>query len=193
MIVQLSGSVLESTLGRLVLDVNGIGYELITPTRQFSSVRVGDHVTVITSFVVREDSHTLYGFESRDDKQLFASLHSVTGVGPKSALAVLSHWDSETIANAIANGDDKIFSAVSGIGPKTAKLICVTLAGKVSLATSGISTELQSVISALISFGWSDSTATKTVKSMALENPAMSPGDVLKAALASNSSAKVAD
>jgi Holliday junction DNA helicase RuvA len=192
-IVQLSGSVLESNLGRLVLDVNGVGYEVITPSRQFSKVSVGDNVTVITSFVVREDSQTLYGFESHEAKQLFMSLHSVTGVGPKSALAVLSHWDSDTIANAIAHGDDKVFSAVSGIGPKTAKLICVTLAGKVSLAAAGTSAELQSVISALISFGWSDAIATKTVKTIAAESPTMSAGEILKAALASNSSAKVAD
>lgn len=193
MIVQLSGSVLESTLGRLVVDVNGVGYEVITPSRQFSKVSVGDKVTVITSFVVKEDSQTLYGFESHEAKQLFTSLHSVTGVGPKSALAVLSHWDSEAIANAIANGDDKVFSAVSGIGPKTAKLICVSLAGKVSLATAGTSAELQSVITALLNFGWSDAVATKTVKAMASENPTLSAGEILKAALASKSSAKVAD
>ncbi|MEY4980909.1 MAG: hypothetical protein RL174_247 [Actinomycetota bacterium] len=193
MIVQLSGIVLESTLGRLVLDVNGVGYELITPARQFSRVKIGDSVTAITSLVIREDAHTLFGFDSHEARQLFTSLHSVTGVGPKSALAVLSHWDAETIADAIANGDDKVFSAVSGIGPKTAKLICVTLAGKVSLAAAGTSADMQSVISALMSFGWSDSMATRTVKTMASDNPALSAAEILKAALASNSSAKVAD
>jgi Holliday junction DNA helicase RuvA len=192
-IVQLSGIVLESTLGRLVLDVNGVGYELITPARQFSRVKIGDSVTAITSLVIREDAHTLFGFDSHEARQLFTSLHSVTGVGPKSALAVLSHWDAETIADAIANGDDKVFSAVSGIGPKTAKLICVTLAGKVSLAAAGTSADMQSVISALMSFGWSDSMATRTVKTMASDNPALSAAEILKAALASNSSAKVAD
>lgn len=193
MIVQLSGIVLESTLGRLVLDVNGVGYELITPARQFSRVKIGDSVTAITSLVIREDAHTLFGFDSHEAKQLFTSLHSVTGVGPKSALAVLSHWDADTIADAIANGDDKVFSAVSGIGPKTAKLICVTLAGKVSLAAAGTSADMQSVISALMSFGWSDSMATRTVKTLASDNPALSAAEILKAALASNSSAKVAD
>lgn len=193
MIVQISGTVLESNLGRLVLDVNGVGYEINVPARQFLNLKLGDRVTAITSLVIREDSHTLYGFESHEAKQLFTSLHSVSGVGPKSALAVLSHWDPDTIAGAISSGDDKVFSAVSGIGPKTAKLICVTLAGKVSPHASGTSDELQSVISALTSFGWNEAVATKTVKSMAGEAPQLSAGELLKAALASNSTAKVAD
>lgn len=193
MIVQLTGEVLESSLGRLVIDVHGVGYEVITPAKQFVSQRVGDQVTAITSLIIREDSHTLYGFEDSASKQLFSSLHSVSGVGPKSALAVLSHWDPETIAEAIAEGNDKVFSAVSGIGPKTAKLICVTLAGKVSSAVQGESPVMRDVISALIGLGWNESLATKTVKAALEQNPASSAGELLKLTLASASTAKVSN
>lgn len=193
MIVQLTGRIAEAGIGRFVIDVNGVGYELSTPARQFSGIKVGDQITAITTLIVREDSHTLFGFEDSASKQLFTQLHSVSGVGPKSALAVLSHWEPEVIANAIAEGQDKVFSAVTGIGPKTAKLICVTLAGKVSIAGSSGNIEIDSVVSALTSLGWNELTAAKTAKMLLAENPNLSAAQVLKAALASVSSAKLAD
>lgn len=193
MIVQLSGRIAEVAIGRLVIDVNGVGYELSTPARQFSGAKIGDQITAITSLIIREDSHTLFGFEDAASKQLFAQLHSVSGVGPKSALAVLSHWEPDVIANAIAEGQDKVFSAVTGIGPKTAKLICVTLAGKVSIANSSGNVAIDSVVAALASLGWNELTAAKTAKLLLSENPDLSAAEVLKAALASVSSAKLAD
>ena len=191
MIVQLTGKILESSIGRLVIDVNGVGYELITPAKQFAGLRIGDVVTAKTALVIREDAHTLFGFEDAASKQLFASLHSVSGVGPKSAIAVLSHWDAEVIAEAIADGNDKVFSAVSGIGPKTAKLICVTLAGKISATSAGASPIANDVIKALVGLGWNEAAAAKTVKASLEELPGMSAAELLKASLASVSTAKV--
>jgi len=190
-IVQLTGKVLESSIGRLVIDVNGVGYELVTPARQFAGLKPGAEITAKTSLVVREDSQTLFGFEDTASKALFASLHSVSGVGPKSAIAVLSHWDPEVIAQAIAEGNDKVFSAVSGIGPKTAKLICVTLAGKISLTASSSSPIANDVVKALIGLGWNEATAAKTVKTSLELHPNVGAAELLKVSLASASTAKV--
>lgn len=131
MIAQLTGSIVEANTGRVVLDVAGVGYELLVPATQFDDVRNSQTLTVFTVLIVREDSHTLFGFEDRISKSLFLQLNSVTGVGPKSALAVLSQLSADDISRAITSGNDAIFKSVSGIGPKTAKLICITLAGKV--------------------------------------------------------------
>lgn len=193
MIVQLTGKILELDLGRLVVDVSGVGYEVSVPTRQFLSHKVGDSITVLTALIIREDAHILFGFEDSFSKKLFSQLHSVSGVGPKSAMAVLSHWEPQVIASAIAEGTDAVFSAVSGIGPKTAKLICVTLAGKVSIIETGANAQLDRAVEGLMSLGWSELAASKAAKAALEHNASLTAAEILKTALASKSSAKLAE
>jgi Holliday junction DNA helicase RuvA len=124
--------------------------------------------------VVREDAMTLFGFQASLEQELFDLLRSVTGVGPKSALAILGALSTAEIASAVALDDDAAFRAVSGIGPKTAKLITVTLAGKLShLVLDGQSavahgeTDFASVVEALVSLGWPEKPAQDAVKQVA--------------------------
>jgi len=171
-IAALSGIALEATPGRLIIDVNGVGYLVNVITQLSAKVSVGDKVSLRTAMVVREDAMLLFGFETNEEQRVFELLCSVSGVGPKSALAILSAADVAQIAQAVATEQDSVFKAVSGIGPKTAKLIVVSLAGKMfapsqvtSVASSPSASSAQvQVISALVSLGYQERAATQAVQ-----------------------------
>lgn len=171
-----------------------MGYVVAT-TPQFSlTLRLGSEAFIHTAQIVREDSLSLFGFASADELEVFEILIAVTGVGPKSALGVLAALSPEQIADAVAIEDDAAFRKVSGIGPKTAKLIIVSLAGKlalrprVSAVATGSAAVKASVIEALLGLGWNERTAVETVERLlaASESPADEtvPG-LLRSALAS--------
>ena len=174
-----------------MLDIAGVGYEVLIAATSFSEVRLNQTATIFTVLIVREDSQTLFGFEDRIAKSLFLQLNSVTGVGPKSALAVLSQLSADDIARAISSGNDAVFKRVTGIGPKTAKLICITLAGKVQRSIAGPTSSDASVIEALVGLGWQEAVADKAVADVLAENPGLTSSALLKIVLASASSAKV--
>ena len=131
-------------------------------------MKLGSEISLFTSMIVREDAMTLYGFSDSFEQILFDLLRSVTGVGPKSALGILSSLSTEQIQLAVATEDDAAFRAVTGIGPKTAKLITVTLAGKMQSASTidapSRRTDLTSVIEALIGLGWPERNAAEAVR-----------------------------
>lgn len=157
-----------------MLDVNGVGYLVFITTATARELSIGENAYLHTSFIVREDSMTLYGFESQLELNLFDLLLSVSGVGPKSALGILSALTPAMVAEAVAKEQDSAFKAVSGIGPKTAKLIVVTLAGKLNHLAGSTNIAKQarhnideaSVISALQGLGWSERQATEAVNSV---------------------------
>ena len=127
-----------------------------------------------TNLIVREDALSLYGFESREELTVFTQLISVTGVGPKSALGVLSSLTVPQIAQAVADDDDAPFRRVSGIGPKTAKLIVVQLAGKLAVVPAAAPAAVAAhgqvplqVTQALVGLGWTERTAAEAVASVA--------------------------
>ena len=130
MIAQLKGIVIDVRLNRVVLEVSGIGYEIIVAPELASNSRVGDLLTLHTSLVVREDSWTLYGFEKVDSKSLFEQLQSVTGIGPKVASALLAVYTPEELRNAIATQDNAALERVPGIGKKVASRIILELKDK---------------------------------------------------------------
>ncbi len=130
MIAQLRGSVLEVRLNLITLDVNGVGYEVIVAPDLAANSRIGDLVSIHTSLVVREDSWTLYGFESNESKTLFEQLQSVTGIGPKVASALLSVYGPNDLRVAIANQDNAALEKVPGIGKKVASRIILELKDK---------------------------------------------------------------
>lgn len=115
--------------GWIVVAVGGMGFRLEVSER-IAGAHVGARVDLHTQLVVREDSLTLFGFETVEELEVFGLLMSVSGVGPRSALGVLSTLTPGEIAQAVVGEDEKPFRKVSGIGPKTAKLIVVQLAGK---------------------------------------------------------------
>lgn len=175
MIASIRGQLAAKTAHQLVVDVNGVGYLVHVTPKTSSKFSLGEDTQLFTVLVVREDAMTLFGFQSSLEQELFDLLRSVTGVGPKSALAILGALSTAEIASAVALDDDAAFRAVSGIGPKTAKLITVTLSGKLShlvlepqTGTESVNADLGSVVEALVSLGWPERAAQEAVKSVSV-------------------------
>ncbi|MEJ1921168.1 Holliday junction branch migration protein RuvA [Microbacterium sp. KHB019] len=167
MISSLHGPVLSTGTDHVVVEVGGVGFFVFVPADVAHTARVGENLRLHTSLIVREDALTLFGFADRVELDVFGQLLSVTGVGPKSALGVLGHLTVDQIAAAVADDDDAPFRRVSGIGPKTAKLIVVQLAGKLQPPSSTPSSRTGSaadavvaqVTAALVGLGWSEKVA----------------------------------
>jgi holliday junction DNA helicase RuvA len=170
MIASLSGTVLSVGGTSVVLEVGGVGLLVaITPAHALE-LRVGAEARMRTALIVREDELALYGFADDDGKAVFDLLRGVSGVGPKSAMAVLAALSPAEISSAVAAEDDGSFRKVTGIGPKTAKLIVVSLAGKIHVAPSGIGRQVRAtptvahnVLVALVGLGWSERVAAQAV------------------------------
>ncbi|WP_311257203.1 Holliday junction branch migration protein RuvA [Microbacterium sp. WCS2018Hpa-9] len=176
MISSLHGAVLHSTADQVIIDVGGVGFSVAVPADVAHTATVGEKLLLHTSLIVREDSLSLFGFADRSELEVFGLLISVTGVGPKSALGVLSHLTVDQIADAVTAEDDAPFRRVSGIGPKTAKLIVLQLAGKVhpvgigsKPAKAGPVDVVDQVTAALVGLGWSEKVAAEAAAQTAAE------------------------
>ena len=132
MIAYVRGKVLATTEETMIVDVNGLGYEIYCSAGAFRKGTVGEIIELHTYLQVKEDGITLFGFESLKEKDLFLKLISVDGVGPKLGVSVLSGMSGEDFATAIATADSKRLSAVKGLGKKTAEKIILALHGKIS-------------------------------------------------------------
>ena len=132
MIARLRGEVVERGPGWLVVDVAGVGYEVLVPARVGESAR--DEVTLLVHTAVREDAITLYGFATAEEKSAFVALTGVSGIGLKLGLACLSGLTVDALARALNGGDIRTLSAVPGIGKKTAERLILELKGKLSAA-----------------------------------------------------------
>ncbi len=176
MISSLRGRAAHVDTDSLVVEVGGVGLTVAVTPHVAHATNIGDEVHLHTNLIVREDALSLFGFETRDELVVFTQLLSVTGVGPKSALGVLAALSVAQIAEAVGADDDAPFRRVSGIGPKTAKLIVVQLAGKVAAprpaggaardAAPGVTVQ---VTQALIGLGWSERAAADAVAAAAEE------------------------
>jgi holliday junction DNA helicase RuvA len=185
-IASLRGLVADIAGPEVVLEVQGIGYLVTVPDRSALHFSLGEEVHLHTSMVVRDDHVAIFGFESREELGLFALLRSVTGVGPKMALAVLGHMTPGAIHDAVVSENDSAFRAVSGVGAKTAKLIVLSLQGAFdhvprssdgSAASASVPDVLRaSVIQALVGLGWSEKIA-KTGVDQALDQRPEEPVD----------------
>lgn len=182
MISSVRGSVLAVTGVSAVIEVGGIGLSVAVTPGHAALLHEGREAAIHTALIVKEDDLSLYGFPDVEQLQVFNLLRGVTGVGPKSALGVLSAMSPDEIARAVNAEDDSAFRKVSGIGPKTAKLIVVSLAGKLvasrtpSAVTSGAGSAdaVVGVIDALIGLGWSEKAASKAAEdARAAVDPAM--------------------
>ena len=132
MIAYIRGKVLATTEETMIVDVNGLGYEVYCSSGAFAKAIVGETVELHTYLQVKEDGITLFGFESVKEKELFLKLISVSGVGPKLGISVLSGMSGEDFATAIATADAKRLAGVKGLGKKTAEKIILELHGKIS-------------------------------------------------------------
>ena len=192
MIASLRGTVSIVHENSCVIDVSGVGYLVAITTSHKSSLILGESVTMLTTLIVREDSMTLFGFENRESLELFEAFITVSGVGPRSALAILGHLTPAEAFMAVVNEDDAVFRKVTGIGPKTAKLIIVQLAGKLSAITAvGVPKSADSardaaetVVVALVGLGWVERTARETVDGVQLEQSEAPAATLLRLALA---------
>jgi Holliday junction DNA helicase RuvA len=136
MITFLQGKLIEAHPTQVIVDVNGVGYEALIPLSSFDKLpQPGQAVKLLTQLVVREDAHTLYGFMTPEERNLFRLLvDTVSGIGPKTALNVLSGISVTAFRGAVANGDIKALSQISGVGKKTAERIVVELKDKIGMA-----------------------------------------------------------
>jgi len=181
----IAGTIEARSATSVVIAAAGVGYELLAPLgAPFPAP--GETAKVSVHLVVREDAQTLYGFPSRDDRDLFRILLRVRGVGPSMALGVLSGMSAAEIAGAVARDDLKAFTAIKGVGKKTAEQILLDLRDKSALLASvagaapaapeplepgegSAPPNLADAITALVSIGYSDKEATKKVESAATD------------------------
>lgn len=170
----LSGKLIEKSPTAIVMDVNGIGYDLTIPVSTYASLpALGEQVKLLTHFVVREDAQLLYGFATEEERKMFRLLISISGIGPKIANTALSGILVEDLKAAIKEGNVAILTSVSGIGKKTAERIVIELREKVILeggkATGAksslplISSEAEDAVQALIALGYSKNEAQVAV------------------------------
>ena len=194
-ISSLNGRIIALDSSSAVVDVSGVGYLVQITASTSRSLKLDHSAFLFTSLIVRDDGFTLFGFMTLAEQRIFDLLRSVTGVGPKSALAILGDLSVEQIVESVAKENDAAFKAVSGIGPKTAKLIIVTLAGKlgssVERSKDSVGSELSVVITALIGLGWNERSAINAAsKASDVLGANSSTNDLLKAALAQLGSSK---
>jgi Holliday junction DNA helicase RuvA len=174
MIATLNGVVSEKLGNVVVLDVQGVGYGLLVPAEDFGRLAGGEKAKLYVYEHIREQAHDLYGFVSRDTKQLFEQLLDVNGVGPKMALNVLSIGSSTAVREAIAGGDVKFIQQANGVGKRVAERLVVELKDKVGL--SGVDLQstglLQSesmltqdeAVEALVALGYAPADAAKALQ-----------------------------
>jgi holliday junction DNA helicase RuvA len=176
----LRGTVAHVGLSTAVIDLNGAGMSVNATPQTLSKLRTGEEGKLFTSLIVREDSLTLFGFASDDEREVFDVLLSVSGVGPRLALAVLAVHEPEAIRVAAHTGDSKTFTKVPGIGPKVAGRIVLELAGKLvphgtpaaaAPAASAESVWKPQVVAAMTSLGWSEKDATGSIDKALADSP----------------------
>lgn len=169
MIASLNGILRFKSPGSIVVDVQGVGYEVFISSRTYDLLpEIGEDCFLFIHTHVREDAITLFGFENQETKALFLLLVTVSGIGPKLALAILSGLGSEDLSTAISMEDYGRLTAISGVGKKTAQRLCVELSEKVGrIAPSGVEGQpsvsstspiqgnaIQDAVSALINLGY---------------------------------------
>ena len=187
MIELLAGRVARLSTDSLTLMVSGVGFRVAITPRFSLKLKLQQELELVTKLVVREDDLSLFGFETAGEQETFDLLCSVSGIGPKLAMTVLSGMDAQQIANAVNSQDDAAFRAISGIGPKTAKLIVISLANKVGLSSSSPRSK---VLEALLQLGTDEVLARDILTQLPddLDNSA-----ALKAALALLGKSKLAE
>lgn len=153
MIAQISGTIIDQTDKEVVMDVRGIGYNVYTVAPSFS---LGTSTTLYTHHVIKDDAHELYGFQTKEERDFFKVLIGVTGVGPKTALAMLTLYTLRDIVSLIKNGDAKSISLVSGIGKKTAEKVVIDLKDKVEHFEGSGHKISNDLVDALLSLGYKE-------------------------------------
>lgn len=171
MIGRLSGLLAEKNPPQLLVDVNGVGYEVDVPMSTFYNLpALGERVTLLTHFVVREDAQVLFGFLTAQERATFRLLVKISGVGPRTALSILSGLNVNELAQAVSLQESARLVKVPGIGKKTAERLLLELKGKLGpdlAAPSSVANDTQAdILQALVALGYSDREAALALKSL---------------------------
>lgn len=174
MISYIKGTLVEKAPARVVIESHGIGYEILAPLSSYDALgEVGSEVLVYTHFHVREDSHTLFGFATTKERKLFQMLISVSGIGPRSALTILSGVSVDDFCEAVVREEVSFLTAISGVGKKTAQRLIVELKSRIAdeEVTIGVGAgrlspkdSMAEAIQALTALGFKRPTARKAVE-----------------------------
>tara|TARA_B110000046_G_scaffold25332_3_gene24816 strand:- start:8390 stop:8971 length:582 start_codon:yes stop_codon:yes gene_type:complete len=190
MIAHINGRLVEKSPTYVVIDCGGVGYKLNISLNTYSKLGEGESCKLFTEFIVREDAQLLYGFKDVSERRLFQMLISVSGVGPATALLVLSSADAEEIQQAILSGNTAWFKGVKGIGPKSAQRIIIDLKDKISKENIssenaiGLNNTLkEEALSALVNLGFNKNLAEKMIQKILIADPSAVVEDVIKQAL----------
>ena len=176
MIASIKGEVTSKSENDLVINVGGIGFKVMAPKTTCANEIVGNIINLYTYLVVREDALTLYGFETREERDLYTLILSINGVGPKTALSIISTLSVDAIISAALANREEVFCQVPGIGKKSAQKIIIYMHDKVSQMTGkeiipGFKDINSEVIDALIGLGYSVVEAQTAIQSIPKDSP----------------------
>ena len=166
---------------RIIINQNGIGFEIFVPQKMISILNINDTIRVYTYMSVKEDNISLFGFNNIDEREMFLKLITVNGVGPKNALSILDYLGIDRLISAIINNDSKIIKTVPGIGDKLSKVICIDMSGKINKLNIEIDSKKiendnninninNEVLSALIQLGYQKKAAEDMIKKVDLKS-----------------------
>lgn len=194
MISSLTGEIQHVGTEHAVIIVGGVGYVFSASPTTLSALRLGHHITVQTLLLIRDDNPVLYGFGTADEREIFETMMTVSGIGPRIALGVLSIFHPDEVRQHIDQQDDKAFTKVPGIGPKSARRIILELSGKliprenpdVATSRTGTGTDpvwKEQVQQALIGLGWNEKDALKGIQTTLDNDPELAQSKDISAAL----------
>lgn len=190
MIAHIQGKLVEKNPDHVIIECNGLGYHIHISLQTFSNIPERENIKLFTHLVIREDAHILYGFYKKTEREIFKMLLSVSGVGPSTAITMLSSMDTEEIQRAIAGEDVSKIQGVKGIGSKTAQRVIVDLKDKI-LKSYEISEDLSvsnntikiEALSALEVLGFSPKKVEKVIQVILKNSPDISLEELIKQAL----------
>tara|TARA_B100001029_G_scaffold175499_1_gene177038 strand:- start:1383 stop:1970 length:588 start_codon:yes stop_codon:yes gene_type:complete len=188
MIVQITGILKSKNINELIIEANGIGYLCNISTTTFNQLpQLEESMTILTFLHIMENKHALYGFIDNDERQLFNLLISVSGIGPKIAIQLLSKTDNKQMSNMIISGDVKMLSSLPGIGPKTAQRLIVELKDKFTITDydsipidDSLSKNQQDAYNALLTLGYKSNDIQNSIKNIIISNPNISAEELIK-------------
>jgi Holliday junction DNA helicase RuvA len=168
----IKGNLIQATPSTVTIDIHGIGYRLAIPFNHFAKLpQQGSLLTLFVSTVIREDSHKLFGFLTQRERNLFEQLIGISGIGPKTALALLGHMELHELQTAISLGNSALVCKIPGIGKKTAERLIVEMRDKIGDTESNVtliggkeSRVVSDALSALINLGYNASQAQKAIQ-----------------------------
>lgn len=190
MIAQIKGRLIEKTPTYVVIDCNGVGYEIKISLNTFSKIGDSEVCSLLTHFVVREDAQLLYGFKEASERELFRLLISVSGVGSATAMMILSSLSPNETKQAILNNDVNTLKSVKGIGAKSAERIIIDLRDKIgkvdsstTISSSVNNTVKEEALSALVMLGFAKNPAEKALNKIVSEGEELTVEELIKRTL----------